>query len=169
MTMPRLPLGLVVAVAKNGGIGKDNALPWRIPEDLKRFKQVTLGHAVIMGRATFESIGKPLVQRRNIVVTSTRTAIDGCEVAPSLAAALELARTSDSMPMIIGGARLYAEALPLTTHLFLTEVDRDVPCDTFFPRWERTQWREVKRTHGSTPDVVFLDLERLVDGEAAGR
>jgi dihydrofolate reductase len=167
--MPRRPLGLVVAIARNGGIGRDNALPWRIPEDLKRFKQVTLGHAVIMGRATHESIGKPLVDRRNIVVSTTRPSIPGCEVAPSLEEALRLARTSDPMPMIIGGARLYAEALPLVTHLFLTEVDRDVPCDTFFPPWARGEWREVKRADASTPGVVFLDLERLVDAGPVGR
>lgn len=156
----RQPLGLVVAVARNGGIGLRNALPWRIPEDLKRFKAVTLGHAVIMGRATHESIGKPLVERRNIVVTKTRSEVPGCETAPSLTAAVELARTSDSMPMIIGGAKLYAEALPLVTHLFLTEVQRDVEADTFFPEWQREAWREVSRTPAQTPDVFFVNLER---------
>jgi dihydrofolate reductase len=156
----RAPLGLVVAVARRGAIGKNNALPWRIPEDLKRFKAVTLGHAVIMGRATWESIGKPLVDRRNIVVSRTLRELPGAEVAPSLDAALALARTSDPLPMIIGGAKLYAEALPLATHLFLTEIDRDVDADTFFPPWERAEWREVKRERAQTPDVVFLDLER---------
>ncbi|MBM4777835.1 MAG: dihydrofolate reductase [Archangiaceae bacterium] len=154
------PLGLVVAVARNGGIGLRNALPWRIPEDLKRFKAVTLGHAVIMGRATHESIGKPLVERRNIVVTKTRAEFPGCETAPSLTAALELARTTDAMPMIIGGAKLYAEALPLVTHLFLTEVERDVEADTFFPAWRREEWREVSRLPAQTPDVFFVNLER---------
>lgn len=158
--MTRAPLGLVVAVARRGAIGKNNALPWRIPEDLKRFKAVTLGHAVIMGRATWESIGKPLVDRRNIVVSRTLRELPGAEVAPSLDAALALARTSDPLPMIIGGAKLYAEALPLATHLFLTEIDRDVDADTFFPPWERAEWREVKRERAQTPDVVFLDLER---------
>ncbi len=156
----RAPLGLVVAVARNGGIGKNNALPWRIPEDLKRFKALTLGHPVIMGRATHESIGKPLVERRNIVVSTTRSAFPGCEVVRSLDEALTLAQSSDAMPMIIGGARLYAEALPLATHLFLTEVDRDVDADTFFPSWDRAQWREVKREKAQTPDVSFVDLVR---------
>ncbi len=156
----RAPLGLVVAVARNGGIGKDNALPWRIPEDLKRFKALTLGHPVIMGRATHESIGKPLVGRRNLVVSTTRSDVPGCEVVRSLDAALALSLTSDAMPMIIGGARLYAEALPLATHLFLTEVDRDVDADTFFPSWDRAQWREVKREQAQTPDVSFVDLVR---------
>lgn len=157
----RRPLGLVVAVARNGGIGKDNALPWRIPEDLKRFKATTLGHAVIMGRATYESIGKPLVERRNLIVSTTLDAVPGCEVARSLEAALALARTTDERPMVIGGARLYAEALPLATHLYLTEVDRDVDADTFFPPWRRDEWREVKREPAQTPGVTFVDLERL--------
>jgi dihydrofolate reductase len=157
----RRPLGLVVAVARNGGIGFKNALPWRIPEDLKRFKAVTLGHAVVMGRATHESIGRPLPERRNVVVSRTATAIPGCEAARSLDEALTLARTTDSMPMVIGGAQLYAEAMPLATHLFLTEVDRDVEADTFFPTWERREWREVKRERAQTaPDVCFVDLER---------
>ncbi len=157
----RRPLGLVVAVARNGGIGFKNALPWRIPEDLKRFKAVTLGHAVVMGRATHESIGRPLPERRNVVVSRTATAIPGCEVARSLDEALTLARTTDSMPMVIGGAQLYAEAMPLATHLFLTEVERDVEADTFFPAWERREWREVKRERAQTPEVSFIDLERL--------
>ena len=161
MMTTRAPLGLVVAVARNGGIGKNNALPWRIPEDLKRFKALTLGHPVIMGRATHESIGKPLVERRNIVVSTTRSAFAGCEVVRSLDEALTLAQPSPAMPMIIGGARLYAEALPLATHLFLTEVDRDVDADTFFPMWDRAQWREVKHEQGQTPDVSFVDLVRL--------
>jgi dihydrofolate reductase len=154
-------LGLVVAVARNGGIGFKNALPWRIPEDLKRFKAVTLGHAVVMGRATHEAIGRPLPERRNVVVSRTATAIPGCEVARSLDEALTLARTTDSMPMVIGGAQLYAEAMPLATHLFLTEVERDVEADTFFPAWERREWREVMRERAQTPEVSFIDLERL--------
>jgi len=154
----RAPIGLVVAVARNGGIGKNNALPWRIPEDLKRFKALTLGHPVIMGRATHESIGKPLVERRNIVVSTSRSEFPGCEVARSFDEAITLAQTSDTMPMIIGGARLYAEALPQATHLFLTEVDRDVEADTFFPTWDRLQWRELKREKAQTPDVSFVDL-----------
>lgn len=156
----RLPLGIVVAIGRGGAIGKDNALPWRIPEDLKRFKAITLGHAVIMGRATWESIGKPLVERRNIVVSRTRADFPGAEAATSLEAALTLARTTDALPMVIGGAKLYAEALPLATHLFLTEVDRAVDADTFFPEWDRAAWREVKRAPAQTPDVTFVDLER---------
>lgn len=161
MTSPRRTLGLVVAVARNRGIGKDNQLPWRLPEDLKRFKALTLGHAVIMGRATHESIGRPLPQRRNIVVSTTKSDFPGCERATSLAEALELAWQRDVMPLVIGGARLYAEALPLASHLFLTEVDRLVDADTFFPEFDRSRWREVKREAASTePDVTFVELER---------
>lgn len=158
----RQPLGLVVAIARNGGIGLKNGLPWRIPEDLKRFKAVTLGHAVVMGRATHESIGRPLPQRRNVVVSRSAAAFPGCEVARSLDEALAQARQTDPMPMIIGGATLYAEALPLATHLFLTEVDRDVEADTFFPPWSRDEWREVRRqVAAAEPDVTFIDLERV--------
>jgi dihydrofolate reductase len=153
-------LGIVVAMAKNRGIGKANALPWRIPEDLKRFRALTTGHTVIMGRSTFESIGKPLPHRRNIVVTTTRSTIEGCDVAPTFEAALDMARSTDTMPLVIGGAQLYAQALPLATHLFLTEVDREVEADTFFPVWQRSQWKEVSRVSGQTPGVEFVDLVR---------
>jgi dihydrofolate reductase len=114
-----------------------------------------------MGRATHESIGKPLVERRNIVVSRSARTFAGCEVVSSLEQAVHLARATDPMPMIIGGAQLYAEALPEVTHLFLTEVDRDVEADTFFPSWRRDEWREVRRVAAQTPDVAFVDLERV--------
>jgi dihydrofolate reductase len=157
----RAPLGLVVAVARNGGIGRARALPWRLPEDLAHFKAVTMGHAVVMGRTTHESIGRPLPGRRNVVVSRTVAALPGCEVARSLEDALALARAEDPMPMVIGGATLYVEALPLATHLFLTEVDRDVEADTFFPAFDRGQWREVQRRAAQTPGVSFVELQRI--------
>jgi dihydrofolate reductase len=157
----RAPLGLVVAVARNGGIGRERGLPWRLPEDLAHFKTVTMGHAVVMGRTTHESIGRPLPGRRNVVVSRTVAALPGCEVARSLPEALTLARAHDAMPMVIGGATLYAEALPLATHLFLTEVDRDVEADTFFPAFDRAQWREVQRRAAQTAGVSFVELQRV--------
>ncbi len=158
--MSRPPLALVVAVARNGAIGRGGGLPWRVPEDLKRFKAVTMGHAVVMGRKTHESIGKPLPGRRNIVVTRRAGArFEGCEVAPTLEAALALARATDPLPMVIGGAQLYAEALPRATRLYLTELDRDVEADTFFPALDRREWREVEREAGPV-GVTFLVLER---------
>lgn len=155
------PLALVVAVGPGGVIGKGGALPWHLPEDLKRFKALTLGHAVLMGRRTHLSIGRPLPGRRNLVVSRTPgAAFAGCEVAPSLEAALALVPL-DPLPFVIGGAALYAEALPRATHLFLTEVERPVEGgDAFFPPFDRGAWREVRREAGATPGVTFVDLER---------
>jgi dihydrofolate reductase len=126
---------------------------------LKRFKALTLGHAIIMGRKTHESIGKPLPGRRNIIVTRGLQQFAGCEVVSSLEAALKLVE-QDELPFIIGGAQLYAEALPKVTHLFLTRIDRDVEADAFFPPLEENQWREVNREAGTTPGVTFVDLLR---------
>jgi dihydrofolate reductase len=121
---------LIVAVARNGVIGKDGGLPWHVSEDLKHFKKTTHGHAVIMGRKTHDSIGRPLPKRRNIVVTrQTGTLFPGCEAAHSLDEAIALARTTDECPFIIGGASLYEEALPLATELHLTTIDEDVDGD----------------------------------------
>jgi len=115
------PLALIVAVARNGVIGKGGALPWHVSEDLKHFKKTTSGHVIIMGRKTHDSIGRALPKRRNIVVTRQPGALfAGCETAHSLAEAIALARTTDDCPFIIGGASLYEEALPLATELHLT-------------------------------------------------
>jgi dihydrofolate reductase len=155
------PLCLVVAVARNGVIGKNGALPWRYPEDLRHFKRVTVGHAVIMGRRTWESIGKPLVERRNIVVSRQSGPIAGVEVVPDLERALELARTGDDEPRVIGGAALYRASLPLATRLYLTEVALDAEGDTFFPALDRSAWRETERRPGEAPALSFVTLERL--------
>lgn len=155
-----MSLALIVAMAKNRGIGLRGALPWHVPEDLKRFKALTTGHAILMGRATHESIGRPLPGRQNIVITRGDRSFPGCERAGSLDEALALAG-DDPMPFIIGGAQLYAEALPRVTHLFLTELDREVEADTFFPPLVAGEWREVKRVPGETAGVAFVDLERV--------
>jgi len=148
-------LGVIVAVAQNGVIGRDGDLPWRLPEDLKHFKRITLGHAIIMGRATWESIGRPLPKRRNIVVTRNRDyTADGVEIAHSLPEALALARTTDPEPFVIGGASLYAEALPLATRLEITEVQREVAGDTWFPRFDREAFTEVERVSGAGVEFV---------------
>lgn len=154
-----MSLALIVAMAKNRGIGLKGALPWHVPEDLKRFKALTMGHAIIMGRATHESIGRPLPGRKNIVVTRGPRSFPGCERAGSLDEALALC-AGDPMPFVIGGAQLYAEALPRVTHLFLTELDREVEADTFFPELQPGAWREVRRSPGETAGVAFVDLER---------
>ena len=133
---------LVVAIARNGVIGRDNALPWRLPADLAHFKKVTMGHPVVMGRRTYESIGKPLPGRQNIVVTRNRGFVaPGCTVVGSLDEAWRAAGGADEVS-IIGGTTLFEETLPLADVIHLTEVQADVEGDTFFPRFDRGQWQE---------------------------
>ncbi len=153
------PLALIVAMADNRVIGRNGTLPWHLPEDLKRFKALTMGHAILMGRATHESIGKALPGRRNIVISRTPGAsFQGCEVAASLDDALSLARTTDAQPFVIGGAQLYAAALSAVTHLFVTHVDGEVGGDTFFPVVDWAEWREVRREQRQ--GYRFVDYER---------
>ena len=154
------PLALIVAVARNGVIGRDGTLPWHVSEDLQHFKKTTAGHAIIMGRNTHESIGKALPGRRNIVVTRTAGAVfPGCEAAHSLEEAIGLARTTDDCPFIIGGASLYEAALPMATELHLTTIDEDVEGDTYFPE-DLSEFEEVESRDGETPGVVFKVLRR---------
>lgn len=152
-------LAFVVAVGRNGAIGLDGKLPWRISEDMKHFKRVTLGHAVIMGRKTWESIGKPLVDRRNIVVSRSAD-IPAVEVMRSVEQAIDAAHTTDDEPRVIGGGEIYRLALPRATRIFLTEVDRDVEADAFFT-FDRREWREVERRSGEDPTVSYVTLERV--------
>jgi dihydrofolate reductase len=138
---------LVVARARNGVIGRNNQLPWKLPADLAYFKRVTLGHPVIMGRRTWESIGKPLPGRHNIVVTrNAGYRAEGATVVGSLAEALRAAGEVEEA-CVIGGTSLFAESLPIADRIHLTEVDADVPGDTFFPPFDRSEWeeREVAR------------------------
>ncbi len=137
-------LVVIAAVARNRAIGIDNRLPWRLPADLRRFRALTTGHAIVMGRKTFESIGQPLPDRQNIVVSRRASALTGCTMAPSLEAALAAVDRPDPV-FCIGGAELYRAALPLASRLELTEVDADVEGDAFFPRVERDDWVEVAR------------------------
>jgi len=135
---------LVVAVARNGVIGRDNRLPWRLPDDLAYFKRVTMGHPVVMGRRTWQSIGKPLPGRTNIVVTHDRAfEAPGCVVAHSLEEAWRAAGEADEV-CVIGGTSLFAETLPLADVIHLTEVEADVEGDTYFPDFDRSAWRETE-------------------------
>ena len=155
------PLSMVVAVGDNGAIGKDGNVPWRVPEDLKHFKNVTMGHAIIMGRKTWDEVGKPLPGRRNLVVTRNADLVhEGAEVFTTLEAAIAAARTTDPEPFVIGGSVLYALAMPLATRIYYTEVHRTVEADTFFPPFDRSAWREVERRPGETEGVAFVTLER---------
>ena len=155
------PLAMVVAVGDNGAIGKDGKVPWRIPEDLKHFKDVTMGHAIIMGRKTWDEVGRPLPGRRNLVVSrNAALTLAGAEVFASLEEAIAAARITDDEPHVIGGSFIYAAALPLATRIYLTEVHRDTPADTFFPAFDRSAWREVARRPAETVGVEFVTLER---------
>ncbi|TGD79708.1 dihydrofolate reductase [Hymenobacter wooponensis] len=137
---------LVVAVAQNGIIGGDNRLLWHLPLDLKHFKQLTQGHPIIMGRRTYESIGKPLPNRTNIIVTrQPNWQADGCEVAYSVPQALEMARVLDEQVMVIGGGEIYRQALPAAEVVYLTEVHHDFEGDVTFPELSPVEWREETR------------------------
>lgn len=138
---------LVVAVARNGVIGRNNHLPWRLPDEIAYFKRVTMGHPVVMGRRTWESIGKPLAGRENIVVTSQRDyRAPGATVVHSLDEAWKVAGGADEV-CVIGGTSLFAETLPVADRIHYTEVEADVEGDTYFPPFDRGQWteREVER------------------------
>jgi len=138
-----LPLTLIAAVARNGGIGRKNQLLVHLPGDLPRFKRITHGHPVIMGRKTWDSIGRPLPGRRNIVVTRNPAwQAEGAEAAPSLDAALALT-AGGTQRFVIGGAEIYALALPFATELLLTEIDADYDADAFFPAWRREHFAAV--------------------------
>ena len=151
---------LIAAVARDGGIGRANRLLVHLPEDLAHFKRTTLGHPVVMGRRTWESLGRPLPGRRNIVVThDPHYVARGAETAPSLEAAL--ARV-DGAPVafVIGGATLYAQALPLADELLLTEIDAEFDADTHFPRWDRSEFRQTARDSRQGPDGLRYDFVR---------
>lgn len=140
-------LSLVVAVARNGVIGRGGGLAWKISDDLKRFKEITTGHPIIMGRKTFDSIGKPLPNRINIVVSRTMNEREGVTVARTVEEAIDKARDAagelgvDEI-FVIGGADLYEKTLPLADRLYLTEVDAIVEGDVRFPRFDPAEWRK---------------------------
>jgi dihydrofolate reductase len=162
-------LAIVAAVARNGVIGRDNAIPWRIPEDLARFRALTMGHAVVMGRKTWDSLPdrfRPLPGRRNVVVTRNAAwAAHGAERAGSLGEALALLGDAQRV-FVIGGNELYAEALPVADELLLTEIDADVDGDTFFPTWSRDAFDEESResyVSASGLPFAFVTYRRRAD------
>ncbi len=138
-------LSLIVAMARNRTIGVNNTLPWRCPEDLKHFKALTMGHHMIMGRKTFDSIGKPLPGRTTVVVTRNNDLkIDGCIIAHSLKEAIAVCAGDDEI-FIVGGAELYRQAISLVDTLYITEIQQDIDGDAHFPLFDRSQWTEVAR------------------------
>ena len=153
-------ISVIAALAKNRVIGLENRLPWRLPEDLAHFKALTLGHPILMGRKTFESLGRPLPGRTNIVITrNPGYQQDGCLIAGSIPAALALCADRDEV-FFIGGAELYAQAIPLAARLCLTEVDIEVAGDAWFPAYDQHAFKEVSRvTHrGEKGDALAFDF-----------
>lgn len=153
---------LIVAMDEQRGIGLNNKLPWNIPEDLVHFRNKTLGHPIIMGRKTFESIGRPLPMRQNIVVTRNRQwfhpkwSLLSCVLRNSLEAAISA--TTDSDIFVIGGAEIFRQALPLADKLIITHVHKTYECDTFFPEIDLRDWQAVghsERQHSIAGDVDF--------------
>jgi dihydrofolate reductase len=154
----------VVAIAENHAIGKDNQLLWHLPNDLKHFKTITSGHTVIMGRKTFDSVGKPLPKRRNIIVTRQDIAINGCEVVNSVEAALALCEGEEEV-FIVGGAEIYKQSLHLVNRIYLTMVHQSFDADSFFPEINADEWKET--AHEDFPadekhsvPYSFITLER---------
>lgn len=163
--MKRPPVHLIVAVAQNGVIGNGGTLPWHVPEDLKHFRSVTTGHPIVMGRKTFDSIGKPLPGRMNIVVSRDMRPREGVHVVRGLDEALEAAAGQSEFgpPVyVIGGASLYKAALPLAEVVELTHLDLSVDGDTFFDL-NVGEWTEAARRPGQTPGVTFRTLLRKKD------
>ncbi len=152
---------LVAAVADNGVIGAAGDIPWKLPADLKHFRQVTTGNTVVMGRRTYESIGHPLPNRTNVVVTRRPNwSAQGVVVAHSVEEAIARARELTGDVMVIGGGEIYAAALPLADGQILTHVHAAPEGDTHYPDFDRSQWVEVKREPGEGYDVVWWERSR---------
>lgn len=155
---------LIAALDRNRGIGFEGDMPWRLPGELKHFKETTMGKPIVMGRKTWESIARVLPGRQNIVISRQSSyQASGCDVVTSLEAALAAATGNEVM--IIGGGILYTQALPLAERMVLTLVDGEYPADTWFPKWQSKQWDEVSRKSNAVDDGVssaydIVDLHR---------
>ncbi|MCL4162276.1 UNVERIFIED_CONTAM: hypothetical protein GTU68_009340 [Idotea baltica] len=165
-----MKLAMIVAMAKNNVIGLNNDMPWHLPADLQWFKKTTLGSPIIMGRKTYDSIGRPLPGRLNIILSrDTELEIEGCSVVNSLEEALQTAKDADNTKdeiFITGGAHLYNKFLADTDTLYLTQIDAELDGDTFFPDYTKYNWREVQRDEHQADDknphsLTFLKLERI--------
>lgn len=162
-----MKISLIVAMASNQAIGLNGKMPWHLSADLKNFKKITLGYPIIMGRKTFESIGKPLPGRTNLIISrNSQYQAAGCITLMSLAQALDYASQQADNVFVIGGAEIYQAALPLAQTIYITEIHQSFPGDTFFPRFNRHQWIETQRqVIDNDPNVAFrysfLTLEKL--------
>jgi dihydrofolate reductase len=161
------PVSLIVAVAKNGVIGANNGIPWRLPAEQQLFKRVTMGHHIVMGRKTYESIGRLLPGRTTVIVTRQRGySVPGAVVVHSLREALAAAANDDEV-FVIGGAELFKEALPIASRIHLSVVDAEPPGDTFMPPFDERDWTETKSEHHPPDDrhvygYTYRLLERRV-------
>lgn len=160
-----MTVSIIAAVSRNNVIGKDNKLPWHLAADLKHFKELTSGHTVIMGRKTYESIGRPLPDRRNMVITRNKDFnVDGIETIHSIEQALSLTK-DDGEVFVIGGEEIYKLALPFANKIYLTRVDVEVEGDAFFPKlgldWKETSKVENLKDDKNEFDYVFCEYERL--------
>ena len=138
-------VSIIVAIAKNGIIGDKNSLLWHISEDMRFFRETTSGHPVIMGRKTYDSLGRPLPKRTNVVISRTTKHIEGCTVVGSLEEAIALFPKEEEV-FIIGGAQIYALAMEVADRLYLTRVEHDYQGDTSFPEWDESKWKLLSRT-----------------------
>ncbi|MCL4209562.1 MAG: dihydrofolate reductase [Phycisphaeraceae bacterium] len=160
-------LSLIAAISKNGVIGRDGGLPWRLPDDLRRFKHLTMGHHVVMGRRTFDEIKRPLPGRTNIVITRDRSwAHEGVQVAHSLDEAIAGISPDETEAFIIGGGEIYALALPRADRLYLTRVEATIEGDTYFPAFDASTWRLVSAEHHAADErhvhaMTFEDYVRV--------
>lgn len=140
-----MKISLIAAMAKNRVIGKQGEIPWKIPGEQKLFKKITLGHAVIMGRKTYESLGRPLPGRTNIVVTRQKQyRAEGCLVVHELSSALNRCPDGENEAFVCGGGQLYREAFPIADRIYLTVIPRDIPGDTYFPDISSTEFRVIQ-------------------------
>ena len=156
-----MKLAIIAAIARNRAIGKDGKLPWHISEDLKRFKRLTTGHAILMGRKTYESLGRPLPNRRNVVLSSTP--MRGVESYSSIPVALRALHNEEHV-YVIGGGQIYAQLLDRTDELYLTLVDQHVEGDTFFPPYEQLIGTRFKLAHREEREgFSFVDYVRMVE------
>lgn len=155
-------ISLIAAVARNGVIGRDNDLPWRLSTDLQYFKKITSGHAIILGRKNYESIGRPLPNRTNIIITRDKDYTEqGCLVAHSLEQAIALAG-NDNEIFIIGGAQIYALAMDSISRMYITEVKVDVEGDVIFPDYDNSQWREISRESHHADEKNEYDFDFVI-------
>ena len=161
-----MKISIIVAAATNNVIGSDGELPWRLPEDLKRFKQLTIGKPVIMGRLTYESIGKPLPDRRNIVLSARKGLnIEGCDVVDTPDAAIRLAGGAEEV-MVIGGGSVYSQMLPMADRIYMTRINGTFDGDTFFPELDDKEWQVVDRVDFPADEsrqfgFSFVTLDRV--------